>query len=392
MAKATGKHRRDNFYHMAKEQGYRSRAAIKLLQLDTCWRFLSTARAVLDLGAAPGGWLQVAVRGATPDAFVFGVDLSRIRPVRGAISLAEDITATARCGAAVRRLMDSKGVAAFDVVLHDSVGRKKKRKRDGARAQEASSQSALLIDALRLATMFLAPKGAFITKVFSSGRICFVRRTRYIGRPICKARSASDFIWSEAQTPQEILGSFMGVSFDDPASLPIKNHELTTAEIQNFCEDLDVLNKKTLNYVWEWRTRIRHALSSCSQVTPKPGVTVVDAKVDSAELDMDEGIGDGGKEETQTHEEMVSDEEKHWCEGMFDEAGEVKQQRKRANPSSPQKPKKRARVSCYKENALVLVDPSMKDKNTSGSDKKVGKEDAKRRRARRAPQQARKKM
>jgi AdoMet-dependent rRNA methyltransferase SPB1 len=113
---------RDNFYHLAKEQGYRSRAAIKLLQLNESFRFLPTARAVLDLGAAPGGWLQVAVRGATAGALVVGVDLARIRPVRGAVSLMEDITATARCGAAVRRLMNS-----------------------------------------------LAPRGAFVTKVF---RVC----------------------------------------------------------------------------------------------------------------------------------------------------------------------------------------------------------------------------
>jgi AdoMet-dependent rRNA methyltransferase SPB1 len=63
--------------------------------------------------------------------------------------------------------MDSKGVTAFDVVLHDgAVARNKKRKRDG---KEAIGQSALAIDAVRLATMFLAPRGAFITKVF---RVC----------------------------------------------------------------------------------------------------------------------------------------------------------------------------------------------------------------------------
>ncbi|KAM0836491.1 hypothetical protein ACQ4PT_062303 [Festuca glaucescens] len=161
---------RDKFYHMAKEQGYRSRADMKLLQLDSRFSFLRTSRAVLDLGAAPGGWVQVAVRSATVGAIVVGVDLKPIWPIRGARFLREDITSTARCSAAVRRLMDSKGVTAFDVVLHDGDGKNKKRKRGG---KEATRQSALVIDAVRLATMFLAPKGTFITKVFSSGCICF---------------------------------------------------------------------------------------------------------------------------------------------------------------------------------------------------------------------------
>jgi AdoMet-dependent rRNA methyltransferase SPB1 len=159
MGKTKGKKRQDKYYHLAKEQGYRSRAAFKLLQLDARFRFLPTARAVLDLCAAPGGWVQVAVKHAPVGAFVVGVDLVPIRPIRGAHSLTEDIT-TSKCRSSVRKLMDSRGVAAFDVVLHDgspNVG--------GAWAQEATTQSALVIDAVRLATYFLAPKGAFITKV-----------------------------------------------------------------------------------------------------------------------------------------------------------------------------------------------------------------------------------
>ncbi|RRT78956.1 hypothetical protein B296_00026334 [Ensete ventricosum] len=158
MGKIKGKQRQDKFYYLAKEQGYRSRAAFKLLQLDAKYRFLPSARSILDLCAAPGGWLQVAVRHAPVGSFVIGVDLFPIRPVRGAHALVEDIT-TPRCRAAIKRLMDSNGCSAFDVVLHDgspNVG--------GAWAQEATSQSALVVDSVRLATNFLAPKGTFVTK------------------------------------------------------------------------------------------------------------------------------------------------------------------------------------------------------------------------------------
>jgi hypothetical protein len=75
MPKATRKRklRKDKLWRLAKEQGYRSPAAIKLLHLDRLFSFLPTVRAVLDLGAAPGGWVQIAVRSATPGSFVVGV-------------------------------------------------------------------------------------------------------------------------------------------------------------------------------------------------------------------------------------------------------------------------------------------------------------------------------
>ncbi|EEE64722.1 hypothetical protein OsJ_19578 [Oryza sativa Japonica Group] len=213
-------------------------------------------------------------------------------PSAAAHSLTEDITTT-KCRAAVRRLMDSNGVAAFDVVLHDgspNVG--------GAWAQEATAQSSLVIDAVRLATMFLAPKGAFITKVFRSqdyNAIMYcLKQVRDPLKPDRQKRNrdgyeegnttlrkvglASDFIWSEGQTPLEFLGSFNAISFDDPASLPIKNHELTTDEIKALCEDLYVLDKNSFKHILKWRIRIRKALSS-SEVTKKTDDTAVEVNV-----------------------------------------------------------------------------------------------------------------
>lgn len=82
----------DPYVRQAKVDGYRGRAAYKILELDDKYGFLTPGARVVDLGAAPGGWAQVAVRrinadGATaskPQGLLIGVDLQRIDPVAGA--------------------------------------------------------------------------------------------------------------------------------------------------------------------------------------------------------------------------------------------------------------------------------------------------------------------
>ncbi len=70
--------RKDHYYNKAKQQGYRSRAAYKLKQLDELENVISRGDTVVDLGAAPGGWLQVAAEEVGPEGTVIGVDLQRI--------------------------------------------------------------------------------------------------------------------------------------------------------------------------------------------------------------------------------------------------------------------------------------------------------------------------
>ncbi|HWT12113.1 MAG TPA: RlmE family RNA methyltransferase, partial [Allosphingosinicella sp.] len=103
----------DPYVKRAKAEGYRSRAAYKLLELDERFGFLRAVKRVVDLGIAPGGWTQV-VRQQAPQAAVVGIDLLPTEPIDGAVILELDLMDEA----APERLKEALGGAA-DLVLSD---------------------------------------------------------------------------------------------------------------------------------------------------------------------------------------------------------------------------------------------------------------------------------
>ena len=74
---------RDQYRKMAKDQGYRSRSSYKLLELDKKYNILKQNDTILDIGCAPGGWLQVSKKYCGPNGKVFGIDLNPIKPIPG---------------------------------------------------------------------------------------------------------------------------------------------------------------------------------------------------------------------------------------------------------------------------------------------------------------------
>ena len=105
----------DKFYHLAKEQGYRSRASFKLIQLNKKYDLLSKARVVLDLCGAPGSWAQVCSKTCPTSAMIVCVDIVKIAPLPNVICLQEDIT-TEKCKAAIKKHVKTFKV---DLVLND---------------------------------------------------------------------------------------------------------------------------------------------------------------------------------------------------------------------------------------------------------------------------------
>ena len=148
----------DPYVRRAKAEGYRSRAAYKLLELDERFGLLEGVKAVVDLGIAPGGWSQV-VRKAAPKASVVGIDLLPTDPIEGVEILQMDFMDDAAPG----RLKAALGGPA-DLVLSDMAAN------TVGHPQTDHLRTMGLVEAgLMFAAEVLRPGGAYVAKVLAGG-------------------------------------------------------------------------------------------------------------------------------------------------------------------------------------------------------------------------------
>ncbi|MFP5328605.1 MAG: RlmE family RNA methyltransferase [Alphaproteobacteria bacterium] len=148
----------DPYVRRAKAENYRSRAAYKLLELDERFGLLKGAKAVVDLGIAPGGWSQV-VRRRCPSANVVGIDLLPTDPIEGVTILQMDFMDEA----APERLKEALGGPA-DLVLSDMAAN------TVGHPQTDHLRTMALVEAgLEFATEVLRPGGAYVAKVLAGG-------------------------------------------------------------------------------------------------------------------------------------------------------------------------------------------------------------------------------
>jgi 23S rRNA (uridine2552-2'-O)-methyltransferase len=148
----------DPYVKKARAEGYRSRAAYKLLELDEKFRFLRGSKAVVDLGIAPGGWSQV-VRRKCPQAAVVGIDFLPVDPLDGVTILHMDFTDED----ADARLKEALGGDA-DLVLSDMAANTV-----GHPQTDHLRTMGLVELGLEFAKDVLKPGGAYVAKVLAGG-------------------------------------------------------------------------------------------------------------------------------------------------------------------------------------------------------------------------------
>jgi 23S rRNA (uridine2552-2'-O)-methyltransferase len=147
------RHVTDPYVRKAKAQGYRSRAAYKLAEIDAKEKLLKPGQTVVDLGAAPGGWTQVAAAKVRPGGRVIAIDLLPIAPISGVTVLQGDFR-----GTTLEKTLEGRQA---DVVLSDvspnlsGIGNV-----DQARGLELSAA------AIDFCSRFLKPEGVFLVKAF----------------------------------------------------------------------------------------------------------------------------------------------------------------------------------------------------------------------------------
>lgn len=153
----------DPYVALAKKDGYRSRAAYKILEIDDKFSLFKSGKKIVDLGCAPGGWTQVAIartKSSEAKPNVVGMDLLDVPKLAGAVLLKHDFTADD----APALLIDSLGSAKVDVVLSDMAPNT-----TGHASTDHLRIMALLELAVDFAAQVLVPGGAFVGKVFQGG-------------------------------------------------------------------------------------------------------------------------------------------------------------------------------------------------------------------------------
>uniref|UniRef100_A0A8C4IV25 pre-rRNA processing protein FTSJ3 n=1 Tax=Dicentrarchus labrax TaxID=13489 RepID=A0A8C4IV25_DICLA len=373
-----GKSRKDKFYHLAKETGYRSRSSFKLIQLNRKFQFLQKARALIDLCAAPENVFKKFL-------VLSGVDLVPIRPIPNVVALQEDIT-TDKCRQALRKELQTWKV---DVVLNDGAPNV------GANWQyDAFSQAHLTLMALKLACEFLTKGGTFVTKVFRSKDYQpllwifqqFFKKVQATKPQASRNESAEIFVICQsfvapdkidnkffdpkyafkevevqAKTVRELIPvkkpkaegytdgdltlyhSFNVTAFlradnaidflSKASEISIDNEELeshpaTSDEVKECCRDIKVLGRKELRLLLNWRSKLRKYLAKKLKTEAKQPDPEIKLSSDEEGGNSDEEP-DKKKAAQQEEEDEEAEMETKLAELKAEEVAELKRKKRK---------------------------------------------------------------
>ena len=168
--------KREHFYKEAKRVGYRARSAFKLEQIQSKFKIIKKGNTVIDLGAAPGGWSQVAKGLVGNHGTVLGIDLSRISPMEGVTFLQGDLTEDST----IEKIKQIIGDKKVDTVLSDM-----SPNISGNYSVDQARSVYLCEHALKLAELLLRPGGNFVCKVFEGEDLQdFIKKTSKIFKTV----------------------------------------------------------------------------------------------------------------------------------------------------------------------------------------------------------------
>jgi 23S rRNA (uridine2552-2'-O)-methyltransferase len=178
------RHVTDQYVRKARQQGYRSRAAFKLLEIDSKEKVLHPGQTVVDLGAAPGGWSQVAAERVKPGGRVIAIDLLEIAPISGVTALKGDFRKVS---------IDARA----DVVLSDLSPNV-----SGIANVDQARWLELAAAALELCRKALKPDGVFVVKAFHgeafdaliAGLRTVFKRVKVVKPPASRGESAETYV------------------------------------------------------------------------------------------------------------------------------------------------------------------------------------------------------
>jgi 23S rRNA (uridine2552-2'-O)-methyltransferase len=149
--------RKDELYHRAKKEGYRGRAAYKLIELNKRFKIFKRGMSVCDLGCAPGGWLQVSADLISPDGVVVGIDLEKVEDVSDLVTIfCGDLTTPEN-----KQLMIEALGGSADVVLSDM-----SPDISGIKLRDSFRSAELVEHAWLLSQEILKKGGSFVAKIF----------------------------------------------------------------------------------------------------------------------------------------------------------------------------------------------------------------------------------
>jgi 23S rRNA (uridine2552-2'-O)-methyltransferase len=150
-------HNRDHYVKLSQQEGYRSRASYKLIELDKKDRLLRSGLTVVDLGAAPGGWSQVAAKLVGDKGRVVASDILPMDSIAGVDFIVGDFTDES----VLNEILDALAGDLADLVISDMAPNM-----SGMRAVDQPKAMYLVELALELACQILKPGGNFVAKVF----------------------------------------------------------------------------------------------------------------------------------------------------------------------------------------------------------------------------------